>query len=106
MVCAESSASFSKTAAFLMSSLGEATERVTSMMQYWYSLGMAPLARLVMSVERRRGAAYRNWDAPGDLLRHGGSLCARSGGTAILFQRPESTKLGRQLRVKQLVPKK
>ena len=33
MVCAESSASFSKTAAFLMSSLGEATERVTSMVR-------------------------------------------------------------------------
>ena len=32
MVCAESSASFSKTAAFLMSSLGEATERVTSIL--------------------------------------------------------------------------
>ena len=55
---------------------------------------MSPLAQTVMSVGRRRGAAYRGRDAPGGLLRRRGSLCARSGGTAILFQRPESTKTG------------
>ena len=86
MVCAESSASFSKTAAFLMSSLGEATERVTSMVQYWHSL--CGSAR--PSVGRRRGRCPVGAEIPGDLLRHRGSLCAHVGRHGNLFQRPES----------------
>ena len=52
MVCALSSASFSKTAAALMSSLGEATERVTSML---CSLGVA--TGTTAEWGRRRNAA-------------------------------------------------
>ena len=73
----------------------------------WCSLGMAPLARLVMSVERRRGAAYR---IGAGTLRSTccgteAASCARVG-TAILFSTPRRAQKWRRLRVKQPSAKK
>ena len=86
MVCAESSASFSKTAAFLMSSLGEATERVTSMVRCSIGTVWVWLSPDCDECWHRRRAAYPGRNAPGDLLWHGGSL-VRSRGAArqLLF---------------------
>ena len=79
MVCAESSASFSNTADFLMSSLGEATDRVTSMVlcravQYWHNMSGCGSGSTAEWGRRRGAAAYRRRKAPGDLLRRRGSL--------------------------------
>ena len=83
MVCAESSASFSKTAAFFMSSLGEATERVTSIVCVWVWLH---LPRLQAGGAGAARLPRRRRKAPGDLLRRRGSLASlASGGTARLL---------------------
>ena len=69
MVCAESSASFSKTAAFLMSSLGEATERVTSILV----VGQACEVKRESRAPRRRG--LRGCDAYLAAVQYWYSMC-------------------------------
>ena len=97
MVCAESSASFSKTAAALMSSLGEATERVTSMIVLVQS-GCGPLARLCKS-GRSCPFGGGSTGRPAAAQRQPHALA--SGGTARLTQRSPGAQKWRQLRVKQ-----
>ena len=82
MVCAESSASFSNTAAFLMSSLGEATERVTSILVqqsgcgHWHDCRVGAQARSCLSAAEGTGR-------PAAAQRQPPALA--SGGTARLL---------------------
>ena len=87
MVCAESSASFSKTAAFLMlilmSSLGEATERVTSILVQQSGCGHWHDCRVGTQVRRGCFSAAEGTGRPAAAQRQPHALA--SGGTARLL---------------------